>query len=44
MDVTMDAMGALAGGPRAIAHYTELHKEDVARRAEALVLAQAKRD
>jgi hypothetical protein len=26
------AMDALAGDPRANAHYTELHKEDVARR------------
>jgi hypothetical protein len=40
----VDATDALAGGPREIAHYTELHKDHVARRAEAFVLAQAKRD
>jgi hypothetical protein len=30
-------MGALAGDPRANAHYIELHKEDVARRAESVI-------
>ena len=28
----MNAMGALAGDPRAKTHYMELHNEDVARR------------
>jgi hypothetical protein len=35
----MYAMDSLAGNPRAKAHYMELHKKDVARRAEALVIA-----
>jgi hypothetical protein len=34
------AMGALAGDPRANAHYMELHNEDVARRATECVSAQ----
>jgi hypothetical protein len=34
------AMGALAGDPRANAHYTELQNEDVARRATLCVSAQ----
>jgi hypothetical protein len=34
------AMGALAGDPRANAHYMELLKEDVARRATSCVYAQ----
>jgi hypothetical protein len=33
-------MGALAGDPRANAHYMELHKEDEARRATSCVSAQ----
>jgi hypothetical protein len=32
-------MGALAGDPRANAHYMELHKEDVARRLTSCVCA-----
>jgi|AntAceMinimDraft_5_1070358.scaffolds.fasta_scaffold67223_1 hypothetical protein len=31
------AMDALAGDPRANAHYIELHKKDVARRAESML-------
>jgi hypothetical protein len=34
------AMDALAGDPRANAHYIELHKEDVARRETSCVSAQ----
>jgi hypothetical protein len=34
------AMGAIAGDPRANAHYMELHKEDVARRSTLFVSAQ----
>jgi hypothetical protein len=34
------AMGALAGDPRAHAHYMELNNEDVARRATSCVSAQ----
>jgi hypothetical protein len=33
-------MSALAGDPRANAHFMELHKEDVARRAASCVFAQ----
>jgi hypothetical protein len=33
-------MGALAGDPRANAHYMELDKENVARRATSCVSAQ----
>jgi hypothetical protein len=33
-------MGALAGNPRANAHYMELDKEDVARRETSCVSAQ----
>jgi hypothetical protein len=33
-------MGALAGDPRANAHYMELHKENVARRGTSFVPAQ----
>jgi hypothetical protein len=33
-------MGALAGDPRANAHYMELHNENVARRATSCVSAQ----
>jgi predicted AAA+ superfamily ATPase len=32
-------MGALAGDPRANAHYMELHKEELARRATSYVFA-----
>jgi hypothetical protein len=32
LEGAMYAIGALAGDPRANAHYMELHKEDVARR------------
>jgi hypothetical protein len=34
------AMDALAGDPRANAHYIELHNEDVARRASSCIFAQ----
>jgi hypothetical protein len=33
-------MGALAGDPRASAHYIELHKEDVARHATSCFSSQ----
>jgi hypothetical protein len=36
----MYTMGALAGDPRANAHYMELHKEDVARRATPCAFVQ----
>ena len=36
----MYAIDALAGDPRANAHYMELHKEDVARRATARASAK----
>ena len=39
LEETVNTIGALAGGSRANAHYMELHKEDEARRAEAIVLA-----
>jgi hypothetical protein len=40
LEEAMCAMGALAGDPRANAHYMELHNEDVARRATSCVSAQ----
>ena len=40
LEVAVYAMDALAGDPRAIAHYMELHKEDVAWCATSCVSAQ----
>jgi hypothetical protein len=40
LEEAMDAMGALAGDPRANAHFMEMHKEDVARRVTSCVSTQ----
>jgi hypothetical protein len=40
LEEVVNAMDALAGGPRANAHYMKLHKEDDALRATSFVSAQ----